>query len=109
MYFRTVAEKASEAATGETKRVVPVDKEKFESLLDQVRELHRMADKVTRERSRFDAHVQARLNWDDRHAPPLPAGQRDLADQAVEALSKPRLSSSQSRQLYRAFFRTSGR
>lgn len=109
MYFRTAAEKASEASTGGTKRVVPVNEEKFESLLDQVRELHRLADEVTRERSRFDAHVQARLHWDDRNAPPLPAGQRDLADQAVEALSKPRLSSTQSRQLYRVFFRTSRR
>ena len=109
MYFRTAAEKASEVSRGRTKRVVPVDDEKFESLLDQVRELHRLADEVTRERSRLDAHVQARLHWDDRNAPPLPAGQRDLADQAVEALSKPRLSTSQSRQLYRAFFRTSRR
>ena len=109
MYFRTAAEKASEASTPGTKRVVPADEEKFESLLDQVRELHRLADEVTRERSRFDAHVQARLRWDDRNAPPLPAGQRDLADQAVEALSKPRLSSTQSRQLYRVFFRTSRR
>jgi hypothetical protein len=89
--------------------VVPVDDEKFQSLLDQVRELHRLADEATRERARFDAYVQARLRWDDRNAPVLPAGQRDLADEAVDALSKPRLSSSQARQLYRAFFRKSGR
>jgi len=88
---------------------VPLDDEKFQSLLDQVRELHRLADEATRERSRFDAHVRARLQWADRNAPPLPAPQRDLADEAVDALSKPRLSSSQSRQLYRAFFRKSGR
>ena len=81
----------------------------FQSLLEQVRELHRLADEVTRERARFDAYVQARLRWDDRKAPVLPAAQRDLADEAVEALSKPRLSSVQSRQLYRAFFRKSGR
>ena len=109
MYFRTASEKASGISIGGTDRVVPVDEEKFESLLDQVRDLHRLADEVTRERSRFDAHVQARLHWDDRNAPVLPAGQRDLADQAVEALSKPHLSSSQSRQLYRAFFRRSRR
>ena len=88
---------------------VSVDDEKFESLLDQVRELHRLADEATRERARFDAYVEARLRWDDRNAPALPVGQRDLADAAVEALSKPRLSSSQSKQLYRAFFRKSGR
>lgn len=81
----------------------------FQSLLEQVRERHRLADEVTRERARFDAYVQARLRWDDRKAPVLPAAQRDLADEAVEALSKPRLSSVQSRQLYRAFFRKSGR
>jgi hypothetical protein len=94
---------------GYTMVVVPVDDEKFQSLLDQVRELHRLADEATRERARFDAYVQARLRWDDRNAPVLPAGQRDLADEAVDALSKPRLSSSQARQLYRAFFRKSGR
>ncbi|HET9234694.1 MAG TPA: hypothetical protein VFP10_11190, partial [Candidatus Eisenbacteria bacterium] len=86
-----------------------LDAENFQSLLEQVRELHRLADEVTRERARFDAYVQARLRWDDRKAPVLPAAQRDLADEAVEALSKPRLSSVQSRQLYRAFFRKSGR
>jgi hypothetical protein len=89
--------------------VVPIDDETFESLLDQVRDLHRLADEATRERARFDAYVQARLRWDDRNDISLPTGQRDLADEAVEALSKPRLSSSQSRRLYRAFFRRSGR
>ena len=81
---------------------MPVDDETFESLLDQVRDLHRLADEATRERARFDAYVQARLRWDDRNDISLPTGQRDLADEAVEALSKPRLSSSQSRLLYRA-------
>ena len=56
------------------------------------------------EKVRFDAHVRARLIWDDRKAPPLPRDQRDLADVVVDVLSKPRLSSSQSRQLYRVFF-----
>ena len=88
---------------------VPLNEEKFQSLLEQVRELHRLADEATRERARFDAYVQARLRWDDRNAPVLPAAQRDLADEAVEALSKSRLSSSQSKQLYRAFFRRSRR
>ena len=88
---------------------MPLDDERFQSLLDQVRELHRMADEATRERSRFDAYVRARLQWDDRNAPLLPASQRDLADEAVAALSKPRLSGSQSRQLYRVFFGKSRR
>ena len=83
---------------------MPIDEGQFESLLDQVRDLHRRTDEITREKVRFDAHVRARLSWDDRNAPPLPPGQRDLADEVVDVLSKPRLSSSQSRQLYRIFF-----
>ena len=81
-----------------------VDDQQFQSLLEQVRELHRLADELSREKVRFDAHVRARLSWDDRSAPPLPREQRDLADEVVEALSKPRLSSSQARQLHRVFF-----
>lgn len=83
---------------------MPVDDEQFQSLLEQVRDLHRLADEISREKMRFDAHVRARLSWDDRNAPPLPFGQRDLADEVVDVLSKPRLSPSQSRQLYRVFF-----
>jgi hypothetical protein len=83
---------------------VPVDDDQFQSLLEQVQELHRIADEISREKVRFDAHVRARLSWDDRNAPPLPREQRDLADEVVELLSKPRLSSSQSRQLHRVFF-----
>jgi hypothetical protein len=83
---------------------VSVDDQQFQSLLEQVRELHRLADELSREKVRFDAHVRARLSWDDRSAPPLPREQRDLADEVVEALSKPRLSSSQARQLHRVFF-----
>ena len=81
-----------------------VDDERFQSLLEQVQELHRLADEVTRERARIDENVRARLNWDDRNAPHLPPQQRKVADEAVEALSKPRLSLSQSKQLYKAFF-----
>jgi hypothetical protein len=83
---------------------VPIDEGQFESLLDQVRDLHRRTDELTRERVRFDAYVRARLSWDDRNAPTLPAEQRDLADEVVDALSKPRLSTPQVRRLYRAFF-----
>lgn len=83
---------------------MPVDDDQFQSLLEQVQELHRIADEISREKVRFDAHVRARLSWDDGNAPPLPREQRDLADEVVELLSKPRLSSSQSRQLHRVFF-----
>jgi hypothetical protein len=82
---------------------VPVDDEQFQSLLEQVRDLHRLADEVTRESSRLRANVQARLSW-ERDPPTLPPTQREIADEVVEILSKPRLSSSQVRQLQRAFF-----
>ena len=80
-----------------------IDEEKFESLLDQVRELHRIADELTREPQRLHAHVRARLHW-ERDPPSLPPRQRDVADKAVEALTQPRLTAGQSRELYRVFF-----
>jgi hypothetical protein len=83
---------------------VSIDDQEFQSLLEQVRDLHRLADELTRESTRIHANVRARLSW-DRNPPTLPAEQRKLADDVVEVLSKPRLSSSQSRQLQRAFFR----
>jgi hypothetical protein len=58
---------------------------------------------MTRESNRLHANVRARLNW-DRDPPPLPPDQRKIADDAVDALSTPRLSSAQSRLLQRAFF-----
>jgi hypothetical protein len=82
---------------------VPVDDQQFQSLLEQVRDLHRLADEVTREASRLRANVQARLSWEP-DPPTLPPAQREIADEVVEILSKPRLSSSQARQLQRAFF-----
>jgi hypothetical protein len=81
-----------------------MDEVQFESLLDQVRELHRLTNELTRERTRFNSYVEARLRWDDRNAPTLPIGQRELADEVVDTLSKPRLSSSQSKELRRTFF-----
>lgn len=80
-----------------------IDDVKFQSLLEQVRELHRLADEVTRESSRIHANVRSRMSW-DRNPPTLPPEQRRVADEAVEALSNPRLSSSQARTLQRAFF-----
>ena len=80
-----------------------IEEEQFQSLLEQVRELHRLADEVTRESTWIHANVRARMSW-DRNPPSLPPEQRRLADEVVEVLSQPRLSSSQSRQLHRAFF-----
>ena len=83
---------------------VTVDGEKFESLLDQVRELHLLADELTYAKPRLHDNVRARLGWIRDRPPSLPPDQRQLADQAVEALTTPRLSSSQARRLEQAFF-----
>jgi hypothetical protein len=83
---------------------VPIADDEFQSLLGQVRDLHRLADEVTREKTRIDENVRARLSWDP-DPPVLPPEQRKLADEVVEVLAQPRLSSSQSRQLQQAFFR----
>jgi hypothetical protein len=80
-----------------------MDEEQFQSLLEQVRDLHRLADEVTRETSRLKTNVQARLSW-ERDPPSLPRAQRDIADEAVEILSRRGFSASQSRRLRAAFF-----
>jgi hypothetical protein len=79
-----------------------LDEKRFESLHEQVRELHRLADELTRS-PRLRQHVRARLYW-SRDVPSVPADQVKLADEVVDALATPRLSSSQSRRLHRAFF-----
>jgi hypothetical protein len=80
------------------------DDEQFQSLLEQIRELHRRTDEVTREYARLHEHVRARLNW-DRHPPSVPPEQTRIADDAVEILTRRRLSAAQARALHRAFFR----
>ena len=79
-----------------------VEDEVFETLLEQVRDLHRRTDEITRSKTRVHEHVRARLTWSD--PPSLPAEQRDLADEVVKALDTPRLSSEQARKLWRAYF-----
>ena len=81
-----------------------LDCQKFESLLEQVRELHRLADELTYVRPRLHANVRARLGWSVAEVPSLPPEQREIAEQAVDALTTPRLSSTQSRKLQQAFF-----
>ena len=79
-----------------------VDDEVFQTLLEQVRELHQRTDELTRSRTRVHDHIRARLSW---HVPPtIPSEQTRLADEVVEALNTPRLSSVQSQQLWRAYF-----
>ena len=82
---------------------MPIDDADFEALLEQVRELHQLADELTRSSALIQANVRARLNW-SHEAPPLPPDQSKIADEVLEALEKPRLSSSQARALQRAFF-----
>jgi hypothetical protein len=82
---------------------VPLDDKEFQALLEQVRELHQLADELTRSSTRIHANVRARLNW-SQEAPALLPDQMKLADEVLEALEEPRLSSSQSRQLQREFF-----
>jgi hypothetical protein len=84
------------------RRSVAIDDEVFQTLLEQVRELHRRTDEITSSKTRMHDHIRARLSWND--PPSLPSAQRDLADEVVEALGNARPSTSQSRQLWRAYF-----
>jgi hypothetical protein len=81
---------------------VAIDDELFQTLLDQVLELHQRTDDLTRSKSMLHENVRARLNWSP--APSLPDAQRQIADEVVDVLNRPRLSHLQSRQLYRAYF-----
>jgi hypothetical protein len=81
---------------------VGVDDEVFQTLLEQVRELHRRTDELTRSKTRVHQHIRARLSWN--MPPSLPSEQTRLADEVIDALETPRLSSVQSRQLWRAYF-----
>lgn len=67
-----------------------------------MRDLHRRTDELTRSKTRVHENIRARLSWNV--APSLPTDQRQIADEVVDALSQPRLSTSQSRQLYKAYF-----
>ena len=80
---------------------VPVEDEQFQSLLEQVRELHELADQLTRS-PRLNEHIRARLNWET--PPPVPVNQMKFAEQVVEVLTTPRLTSQQALELHRAFF-----
>lgn len=79
-----------------------MDDEMFQTLLEQVRDLHGRTDQLTHSKSRIHENIRARLSWNV--APSLPDDQRRLADEVVEVLGRPRLSYSQSRQLYSTYF-----
>ena len=85
-----------------TLTAVTVEDRQFETLLDQVLDLHRRADELTRS-PRLHEHVRARLAW-SRDVPLLPRAQRDVADEVVTVLETRSLSPAQSRALHRAFF-----
>ena len=79
-----------------------VDDEVFQTLLEQVRDLHRRTDELTRSKWIVQENVRARLDWRD--PPSLRPDERKLADEVVSVLDTPRLSSSQSRKLWRTYF-----
>jgi hypothetical protein len=79
-----------------------MDDDMFQTLLEQVRDLHGRTDELTRSKSSIHENIRARLSWNV--APSLPDDQRRLADEVVEVLAQPRLSHSQSRQLYSTYF-----
>jgi hypothetical protein len=83
--------------------VNPLDEAEFESLLDQVRDLHRRTDEITRSKTRLHENIRSQLRW-ERNPPTIPSEQRVLAERVVEILSKPRLSSGQARRLYETYF-----
>jgi hypothetical protein len=74
----------------------------FQTLLEQVQELHRRTDEITRSKTLLHTHIRARLSWND--PPTVPSDQRALADEVVEALDSPRLSTLQSQRLWRTYF-----
>jgi hypothetical protein len=82
--------------------LVGVDDEVFQTLLEQVQELHRRTDEITRSKARVHDHIRARLTWSD--PPNIPPQQRQLADQVVNVLGRARLSTAQSKQLWREYF-----
>jgi hypothetical protein len=82
--------------------LVPIDDVRFQTLLEQVRELHQLADELTHS-PRIHTNVRARL-YAYPHPPSLPQEQRELADEIVELIKDRRLSSRQAGQLERAFF-----
>jgi hypothetical protein len=79
-----------------------MEEDLFQTLLEQVRDLHRRTDELTRSKTRIHENVRARLSWSD--PPSLPSEQRELADEVVEALGTRRLSTAQSQQLWRTYF-----
>jgi len=81
---------------------VPIEDVQFQTLLEQVRELHRLAHELSHT-PRIHSNVRARL-YAYPHPPSLPQEQRELADEIVELIKNRRLSSRQAGQLERAFF-----
>ena len=80
-----------------------MDDKPFQTLIEQVRDLHRRTDELNHSKARgVHESIRAQLSW--KTPASLPRDQRNLADEVVEALTTPRLSSAQSRQLWRAYF-----
>jgi hypothetical protein len=78
------------------------DEDVFQTLLEQVRDLHSRTGQLRRSKSRIHENIRARLSW---NVPPsLADEQLRLADEVVEVLGQARLSRMQSRKLYDTYF-----
>ena len=62
-----------------------IDDEVFQTLLEQIRELHRRTDEITSSKTRMHDHIRDRLSWND--PPSLLRPQRDVADEVIEVLA----------------------
>ena len=82
-----------------------MDDEPFQTLLEQVQDLHRRTDELNRSKARVCPREHPSATQLADSVEPSSRSE-DLADEVVEALSTPRLSSVQSRQLWRAYFGT---
>ena len=80
-----------------------VDEVGFQRMLGRVREFHQRVSELGLSTSGIDANIRVRLHSHP-HPPALPPGQTKLANEIVELLEDPRLSSWQTQQLERAFF-----
>ncbi len=70
---------------GILRSVVTVDDAQFETLLEQVRELHELTDALTYSSTRIHANVRARLSWNHRRR----SRRNKLADEIVQLLERP--------------------
>lgn len=80
-----------------------IDDLHFQVMLKRAREFRRRIDELGSVSGPvIDANVRARLRWNPQ-PPQLPPGQRQLADEILDLLKNPQLSTGQARELAQAF------